>query len=313
MNSENDDDYLEFDGVFRYFKFALENSISYKLTPNVVYFSKKGILNARATKSNGYFIMEIAKGLIEGLIYFFLLKKNLDKQIKIQGFIIFLENTGIKLNSFLYEVAILYSFYHEEAHLIQKSELGFSAAEINNSNEWSIEEKHNLELDADEFAGINLSRHVVQKFLSIEKKNQNKDVFEKILITCSTSILLYRLKVDPNKEIYFLEKKEISHPHTVNRVITILFGLINYSTKVVIGNQSINYKIDAIKLIKDSLSIANDLAPTIADDFQLIDKFIADIENNGRDIFTYIKLLENKRRLNSTLAVSKFNSLAKKV
>lgn len=111
----------------RYFQFCQENlseeSSEYKIQPAKFYYRNQYEVNARAVVQNDYFIIGINMGTIKTLYDIFYEHNDIfdssdilsDKYNKLA------EQFDVPIGYLMFQSAILFTFYHERAHLIQKS------------------------------------------------------------------------------------------------------------------------------------------------------------------------------------------------
>ncbi len=253
------DDIFEFDNsnlkdiFLNYFEYCQENLINhctkYSIQPARFYYRNYYEINARAGISNGYFIIGVNMGTVQEIYSLFYDNNNIFEQDEnlsptfgTLGTVI-----NIPLGFFMFQLATLFTYHHELAHLIQKSDIlktGITEQYVYQANpEFSIE-RHILEFDADlHGANATCTQILVQfKLLSIE--NQTEENLAKLLSMGIASIFSYFLLFfNDSEKIYY---KEYTHPHPIVRISYVLDCFIRVAQE----NLPINNKIRPEPLLK---------------------------------------------------------------
>jgi hypothetical protein len=221
----------EFD---EYFNFCLSNLREecgmFNIQPSFFYFHDSNYPKAVAittTPPNKSYIIRVYKGILTNLHDLFLqptiASKIISKYIALQSV------SATPINRLMFQYSTLFTYYHELAHLIQRSDYTntTSIEEISNQQGSEDKQQHIREIDADYFAASNLAQHICQYWDEIRQYDpsvSNNQLYELVVISMASinCYLAYSLETF-QKEIYFYEN---SHPHTVNRLLLIL-GVIN--------------------------------------------------------------------------------------
>ena len=127
----------------------------------------------------------------------------------------------------MYQLTMHFTFYHELAHLVQKSEYLESHLY---ERPFEVEEfdltRHKLEIDADSFSGISIASHIQQYALKHFGDDLDSNKMESLIQMFCSSALLYFLAFQSCKgEIYFYEN---SHPHPMIRILNFILTITNY-------------------------------------------------------------------------------------
>ena len=216
----------EFQKTFAFYRQTLDQSVKWGIQNSYIFFINDTSANAKAGVSNGFGIIGINSGLIISLIINLNNRKEIDEIIKIKypGIYNNLDNPS---NVLLYQVAQHFTFYHELAHLIQKSDLlnNFLYERPQQQEHFSII-NHKLELDADSFSALATAAHIHQYIFKIFGENIDNQKVESIIELFCSGILLYMLSFDAIKnEMYY---EESSHPHPAIRLINVVLIIVHY-------------------------------------------------------------------------------------
>jgi hypothetical protein len=166
----------------------------------------------------------------------------------------------VKMDFFLFQMMLLFIFYHELAHLYQykrkegNQHLAFEKYNLTIGNKFD-QEKHAMEIDADIFAANNVAFHIQQYWNNFPEEVRNVTTLSTLIIITMVAILLlfYELSQELWHQIYF---KEFNHPHELVRTA--------YIIEAIIATISKNLKVDEVipdykYCIQNSLTIAEDL------------------------------------------------------
>jgi hypothetical protein len=160
FNFDLDPDNHEFQKVFSFYKVTLSENSFYGITPCFLFFRNDTSINAHAAKAADKYLVAINSGTITQLSDLF---KTLDTNKTLNLISLDISKLGTSLNAVMLQFCYHFTFYHEMAHLIQKSEyLEGGLNEIPIKKEPYDERRHLLELDADAFSAISLSEHIIQ-------------------------------------------------------------------------------------------------------------------------------------------------------
>lgn len=209
----------------RYFQFCQENlseeCAEYDIRPARFYFRAVYGINARAGKHNGYSIIGVNMQTVHSLYDLFYEKNDIfetDDYLN-ENYKSLIDNFDVPVGHLMFQLATLFTFYHERAHLIQKSpilELWVSEQiEEMVDDEFSIE-RHVLELDADLDAAHLICFHLIEYWKKLSPENRTQANLQKIFSVGVASVFSYFL-------LYFKESMEVyynqhTHPHPLVRI-----------------------------------------------------------------------------------------------
>lgn len=206
-----------------YFQFAQtnldRNDNAVDIEPARVYFRNQESVNARAGLSSGIYVIGVNKGTIEKLYDFFI---NLDP---------IFDNDDLKeykaLDNYLpeslvylmYQLCTAFTFYHEKAHLLQKSADVNSfdeEYEFNAVNDAYSQLHHVLELDADLYAAHFCTMHILGYWDVLPSDGRTAKALILLSSCAVASIFSYWLfLLKDNNDIYY---RASNHPHPVIRI-----------------------------------------------------------------------------------------------
>ncbi|MCU4188635.1 hypothetical protein M9Q43_05585 [Flavobacterium sp. HXWNR29] len=300
----------EFDTTFEFYYEALLNNAHYGIEPSLLFFKNDTSINAAAGLNNGHYIIYIHMGTILGLINRFKQKSDLLNNCDVDDYIEFENSLDIPINELMYQNAMHYTFYHEMAHLIQKSDLLEQTLyeSSNNENDFSIK-KHLLELDADQFSSLCIGAHTLQYVKKIWGTELTNEQLEKTLILICSSALFYILSFETNKlEIYY---KENSHPHPVIRITCIVFHIVGYVSQA-LDKEGYNIELNIKNIVNKCLDFSNKLAVKKFD-VNLIEDYKVIIGREAINITEYLKEMRELEEKDMTLAAYKWNIIAEQM
>lgn len=296
----------EFDDVFGFYQENLDLNTKYGITPSVIFFNNKGTINAKAGKIDGHFIISMNMGLIVGLIDIFENKKDLIKKENNKEFLDFEKTLDSPIHHLMYQNAVHFTFYHEMAHLIQKSEfLEHNLYEhLDNSLGFS-ERRHLLELDADEFSSISIGVHILDYAEKMFGKEFNSEQLKKLLIIACSSIFLYLLNFKSYvRKVYF---EKMSHPHPAIRIMWIAFSIIGYCIRTLEAKGK-NMNLTTKEIYNKTLDFSESIADQFFDD-NPVTEYKEAIGENALEMKSYMVKYQNLKNGDGTLSVNKWNQL----
>lgn len=263
-------------------------------------------INAKAVRLDDKYIIIIHKGLINYLIISFKQNTQLDSgEIKTLKILQPYLNTNI--STLMYQAALHFTFYHEMAHLIQNTEGGNMHLEERPqfSSEYN-QEKHILEIDADEFSSLCLSEHILQYHQRLFIKG-NRGTYEGLLVVILIPIILYLLSFNSNKGSFYLKKG--THPHPIIRLMLITLIITDYCKKS-LNKQGIKLEIDHLLVIENSLAIAQEIERKYFGTDN-VNQLLGIIRGSLNEIMTYTESIKDISKHRTDLAVYKWNSHAR--
>lgn len=303
---EDDINKEEFDSAFLFYKEALERNEYYGIVPNYIFYNNDLRVNAMAAKYKDSFIISMNKGTIAFLLSSFR-KDDLLEGSGLEYWIEFEKELDNSISNLMYQNALHFTFYHEMAHLVQKSELlELGLYEQPMQNDFSAR-RHILELDADEYSALSVGSHTLQYARTIYGDEVPNDKLEKLLVLVCASILIYLMSFPSNRRgIYY---KESTHPHPIIRVTCIVFVIIGYS-KQALEQIELDLVLDSKSIVNQSIELAEALSvKTLGYDY--LSGYKDSVGLEADNIVAYIKEMREISNKDSTLAVDKWNLIAR--
>lgn len=300
----------EFDKIFEFYYNALLKNAYYGIEPCLLFFTNAFSINAAACFNNGYYIIYIHMGTIVSLKERFKDNRDLLINCNLDEYIEFEKSLDIQINELMYQNAMHYTFYHEMAHLIQKSDLLEQTIyeSFDEENIFSIK-KHILEFDADQFSSLCIGAHTLQYVKKNWGEKVTNEQLEKTLILICSSALFYILEFKTNKlEIYY---KENSHPHPVIRITCIVFHVVGYVSQA-LAKEGSKLELDIKDIVNKCLDFSNNLA-TKKFNSNLIEDYKEIIGKEALNIIQYIQEIRELEDNDDTLATQKWNAMAKQL
>jgi len=208
----------------RYNSFCQTNltghSTEFEIQPALFYYSPDQRINARAKQRNGYFLIEVFAGLVIKLYdHFYETNRafEIDKVLR--------ENYAPLLPSdtppgyLMYQAAIQFTYYHERAHLIQRSPLLSQALDEEYAHGTSTMfdfSRHLLEFDADMHAAHFVCFHMIDYWKKLPVEKQTLSAITSLLALAASSIFTFFVFLEGGETpIYYQDKR---HPHPVVRI-----------------------------------------------------------------------------------------------
>lgn len=292
----------EFQYVFDYLSLSFSSqSQKYKIRNPLLFYSNYDSLNACAIKSDHYNIIVFNRGLILNLINEILENDNLIE------FNTVFKNTeeylNIKIERLIFQFTILFTFYHEFAHLLQNNH-----TDINMSEETSkiqkeeIKDSHYKELDADAYSAVHLARHIDEYCVKSFEKSKIKESIIGITAVFCSNLLFYLLRFpSAKKDLYF---EDNTHPHTYIRILNIISNIARYITA------DINLIDLEIHITKEDLfePMFNEVNRLEAIYDNKLNSFRKIVDEQIEEIIAYITLISKNKPANINSAIEVYNS-----
>lgn len=246
---------IVFDRYFQYCQKALtEHSLEFDIQPSQFYFKNDFTINAAAGKIQDHYIIRVNMGLIVTLYTKFYAENDLfDRDESKEIYRILMSSFDVPMGYIMFQMATYITFYHEQAHLIQKSPLlNHFLSEYNSvpniSNYSSL--KHSLEFDADLHAAHCLIFVLKEYWQKLPQQYHNADYANELLALAFGSAFTYMMHLEESySNIYY---KEGTHPHPIIR--------ITYILDVMIGVAELNFdniKLDSKKILSQGFKITS--------------------------------------------------------
>ena len=301
---------LELDRICNFYSETLFLNQDYGINPALFYFENSTSVNAVASKQNNYYVVGIYFGTIVHLAEVFSNKNDLIVGSGMYEYLEFEGKLDIRINELMYQQALHFTFYHEMAHLIQKSEFLESNLFENVKPEENFNfNKHVCELDADLFASLSIGSHSLQYAKSIFKENLTEEQLEKILVIICSSALFYILSFqNEDSKIYY---KENSHPHPVIRITLIVFSIVSYVLQI-LKSDNYNFNLNSKDIVNKCLSFSSQISSEMTDK-DLIKNYKEIIGKEADNIAKYIMEVQEILNADDSFASNRWNQIAKKL
>ncbi|MFY0602600.1 MAG: hypothetical protein JXQ93_01525 [Flavobacteriaceae bacterium] len=296
---------LDFLDSFKFYKETLEINKDYGIEPSHLFFINSDTINARATlTSNGHYLIGINRGTINWLIEKFKLNNKLIDESEILLFEKLQPYLDTSINKLMYQAGCHFTFYHELAHLIQKSPfLELSMEENPAITDCFDIYRHQLEIDADTFSALCIGTHIMQYSEKIFGENISKPLFEAMQVLFSVPIILYLLSFEGNSEdLYY---RENTHPHPAIRLTNFLMVLNHYCNNMLEGKDR-GFTTNQGDIFLSAMSIAEKLQDIFFEN-KVISIYRENITVNRPQVIEYLgELVELNSALDS-LSQHKWN------
>ena len=215
------------------FKFCYENLAincpKFDIKPFYFFFyDKENLINAGATCNDDNYIMYISSELVIKLNERLNLKESLFKNERLTNYLELSKRLTVSLEYIMFQSSILFTYYHEFAHLVQKKGGNFTLNEIPENQRLFIPELHILEYDSDLNGCQFVLYHLFDYFENLDSDYKNSESLKNLLSVGLSSILITFLLfynrefVENDKYIdeFYLDQK--THPHTLIRISYII-------------------------------------------------------------------------------------------
>lgn len=299
----------EFNNIFSFYQKNLIHNAKYGIVPSVLFFNNNFSINAMANKVNGYYVISLNMGTVVRLIEMFIEKPELLNEEDNSAFLKFETLLDNPINVLMYQNAIHFTFYHEMAHLIQKSQLLENNLYEHLDNLESFSElRHILELDADEFSAISIGAHLLQyaeRMFGLDLTNEQIDNL--LVISCS-SVFLYILSFPSNRREIYYEK--FTHPHPVIRITSIIFIVVGYCIET-LKAKGIDMNLNSKEIVNKTLYFTKKISTHFFEDSNLISDYIKSLGDEGSNIMDYLTKYQELKDKDFSLAVNKWNLMVK--
>jgi hypothetical protein len=297
----------EFDKIFKFYTETLERNKFYGITPFLFFFKNDTTVNAAASKYNDHFIIFINSGLIMRLIQRFRDNKNLLNATKVPDMVQFEKKLDSQIHELMYQHTVHFSFYHELAHLIQKSQfLIQSLQEEITENVDAISRRHLLEFDADRFSSLSIGTHIVQYATTSFDKELNSENLQKLLVVFCSSTLFYFISFSSSTtELYYIKN---SHPHPIIRLLLVVMHTINYCLDW-FKNRRVTIDVSINEVLNETLLYSERIATSSFGE-NLISRYREIWSSNAHEITDYLTKVKALEVNDPELATYKWNYFA---
>ncbi len=190
------------------------------IQPALFFYNPDGRVNARAKQRNGYYLIEVFMGLIIKLydhLYNYNEAFDVDDSLKQKYVSLLPEDTPPGF--LMYQVATQFTYYHERAHLIQRSPLLSQSLDeeyLHQPAPVFDMRRHLLEFDADMDAGQFICFHILDYWKKLPAGQQNVSSITSLMAMAVSAIFTFFVFLEGRETpLYYAEK---IHPHPIIRI-----------------------------------------------------------------------------------------------
>lgn len=285
----------EFQKIFDFYTETLDNFSDYGFKPPLIYFNNRRTRNAFACKRDKYYIVSFNCGTIIHLIQTFDKTVFKSKKPELESLL------DTQLNTLMYQLCLHFTLYHEMAHLIQNSEyLSNGLKELHEFTETYDNQRHLLELDADQFSSLCAGSHLCHYLDRINPSNI--ELIDHVLTIAISALMVYVLSFNPEEQpLYY---RSYYHPHPTIRLSLIAQTVIDYTYQDRHGRSST--KEERTNILVEAGNIVQNSTKS-----NIVLNYVKSLVENYAEIKNYIEsfvLIGNKESL---LATDKWNEVAK--
>jgi hypothetical protein len=299
-------DFSPLQSIFEhFFQFCQHNLSEYNKEHNIqparFYYREEYGINAKAGIQNDYYIIGINKETITMLYGLFHDQNDIfEAHPKLHSYLELNRFLNVSLGVLMFQMASLFTFNHELAHLIQKSDKlsqWFSEQYSNEKDDTFSVGHHILEFDADLYAAHLVCFHQIDYWQKQDQQYRTPENLVKMLTIGAASIFSYvMLFRTTGEEMYY---KKYFHPHPVVRISYIL----DCFTKVAKINLP-ESTFDPMHSLREAFEISEIFFTSIIGQ-NLVDKFRSIYRNQTNEIKRYVDELIALSKDNLTLAQHK--------
>lgn len=286
VNSEDIFDYSVSDPykvVEQFFQFCQQNLSEecgkYDIQPALIYIRSLMDVNAAAGKGNDHYVIRVNFGTILIMFRLYTDHRHIFNEDALGDFTELNKSLDESLDYLLFQVSMQFTFFHERAHLIQKSPVEHQWVDENynlNPEDAPFSLSHHIrEFDADIHASTFVAFHLVDYWKRQSDKIRTKENLEFIISIGLAGVLAYFLFLKRNyAKVYY---KAGTHPHPLIRISYILDNLV----KTADGNIDVEVDFSSNNVLKNAFRIVEQLFSVAETPWlnQFIEDFYAEQEN----------------------------------
>jgi hypothetical protein len=245
-----------------YFQFCQTNLSEecgkYHIQPARIYIRRMMTVNGRAGKAGKYYIIAINLGTIIELFRLFTDNWNIFEEESLAEFRPLSEKIDSNLDYLLFQLCMQFTFYHESAHLIQKSPIQQNWMQEKYMEQISegdgyLPNQHIYEFDADIHGSAKAALHIIEYWERQEKDLQTAETLELLIALGAAAVFSYFIYLMRNySNLYYRAE---SHPHPLVRISYMVDNFIKVS-EAKLYNQ---IKVDPSKVLRLALTISEEL------------------------------------------------------
>jgi|GEM_PF-4140961 len=214
-----------------FFQFCQQNLSEecgkYDIQPARIYIRADEAVNALATRYRDISIIAVNTGTLITMSHFFTGNRSIFQYDELKAFRPIHEHYSLDYISF--QFAVQFTYYHELAHLIQKSPVvnnwlnEFYAKQIREGDGYD-RTKHLQEFDADLHAATNAAFHIIDYWKRLPGNLKSQENLQLLIALASGAIFSYFLfLMEKYLTVYY---KASTHPHPIVRISYTVDNLI---------------------------------------------------------------------------------------
>lgn len=205
----------------------------YDIQPAMIYYSPEFAVNAKAYQKNNYFLIEIFMGLIIKMydhLYNYNEAFDIDETLKEKYVKLFYSDMAPGF--FMYQVATQFTYYHELAHLIQRSPLLVQTLEeeyLHTPAQTFDMNRHLLEFDSDMHGAHYICFHVIEYWKKLDASIRTRESFNSLIALSVSAVLAYFTFLEGRETPLYYEEKH--HPHPIIRITYLMDIMVGVATQ----------------------------------------------------------------------------------
>ncbi len=275
--------------VEQYFQFCQTNLSEkcdeYNIQPAKFYIRKRMDVNAAAAKVQDYYLIRVNFGTIVTMFRMYTDHRSIFESEALSDFVELHNKLDASLDYLLFQISIQFTFYHERAHLIQKSPVDNTWIEesyenLIPENEPFDLQRHLYEFDADLHGATFVAFHLVE-YWKKQTDDLKTDKHLNLIVSVGVAgVLAYFIFMKRNySKVYY---KASTHPHPLIRISYILDNLV----RTVEGNLDQKLAFNSTGIIKDAFRIVDNLFTAAGTTW--LSEFTNDFFDEMKDIKSYV-------------------------
>ncbi|WGQ09741.1 hypothetical protein QG516_24820 [Pedobacter gandavensis] len=208
-----------------------DHCTEYNIQPAMIYYSPEFGVNAKAYKKNNYFLIEIFMGLVIKMYdHFYNYNEAFDVDQALKDKYVKLFENDMHPGFLMYQIATQFTYYHELAHLIQRSPLLVQTLEeeyLHTPVPTFDMTRHLLEFDADMHGAHYICFHVIEYWKKLDADKKTSESFNSLMALSVSAILTYFTFLEGRETSLYYEDKH--HPHPIIRItylMDIMIGVV---------------------------------------------------------------------------------------
>jgi hypothetical protein len=308
-------DYFEFDKddlkeVYAdYFNFCINalkrTEVKYQIYPSYAIYLNNFSVNAMAGLINQNFLILFNMGLITNLHRFFTEIRFDFSNPVYSDFNMMDKDFDSSPEWLMFQIATQFTFYHEQAHLIQKSEILNSVVQENYANGigfYSLEH-HVLEIDADTWASHFVCYHIVEYWHRQKEEIKNQETFISLVTLGLSAIFSYFIFLSGDR--YKIYLKESTHPHPSIRISYMADIFLN------VAEQSFGkeFTIDKNSILVSCFRVCEEMFKDRRPEINYVAIFLEELAQEIKNSQEYIKEMQAEIRKRPYLTVNNMDRL----